>query len=531
MALEIAGARLLAPSFGSSTPVWATLIGLTLAGLAGGSALGGRWARTLAPTARDGPDDAAAARARVAAAAAAATAGLMTAGAWRLPTALLAAGADAAVALDVGAAAPLLVAAALVVALPTVLLGAVVPLALAGAPLRAAAADGPAAAAMAGAAGRIVALSTLGSLVGTFGAAFGTLPVLGVRRSLAAWGGGLALVAAAALAREPAAHRPRAARAAAAAVVAVAAAFAWAAWRAGGAPPAGHAAAPSGGRLVAWREGREHYIAVVEHGGRRYLRFDEGAAHQSVVDRGAAFTGALWDDLALAPLLAPGAAPPVVRRALVVGLAGGSAARALAAAWPGVAIDGVEIDPDVVAMARAHLWLDAVPGLRVHVADGRAFLHRCPPPGYDLVVLDAYRGPTPPFHLASREAFAAARACLAPGGVVAANVVDPTADGSGHLAGAVAATMATAFGWLGQIAPADAYNALLVGAAAAPADGAVAARAAAWPAGDPAHAAAASLARRWRAASIAADAPVLTDDRAPVERLAAADAWRALRGP
>src|SRR5262245_52444627 len=71
--------------------------------------------------------------------------------------------------------------------------------------------------------------------------------------------------------------------------------------------------------------------------------------------RGPAITGSLWDGLA-APLAA--LAPEGVRRVLVLGLGGGSAARALRALAPRAEIVGVESDARVIAAARRFLALD-----------------------------------------------------------------------------------------------------------------------------------------------------------------------------
>src|SRR6201990_1240805 len=53
-----------------------------------------------------------------------------------------------------------------------------------------------------------------------------------------------------------------------------------------------------------------------------------------------------------------------------VGGAGCALARALAAAEPGHRQEVIELDPDVVELARRHLGLRRTPGLRVRVGDG-----------------------------------------------------------------------------------------------------------------------------------------------------------------
>ncbi|MBV8194349.1 MAG: spermine synthase, partial [Candidatus Dormibacteraeota bacterium] len=55
--------------------------------------------------------------------------------------------------------------------------------------------------------------------------------------------------------------------------------------------------------------------------------------------------------------------PP--HRILVIGNAGGTAARVLSALYPGAVIDGVELDPVVTELAREYMALDSIPGLTV----------------------------------------------------------------------------------------------------------------------------------------------------------------------
>ena len=84
-------------------------------------------------------------------------------------------------------------------------------------------------------------------------------------------------------------------------------------------------------------------------------------------------------------------------------------------------IDGVELDPAVTAVGRRWFGLDDNPRLTVHTADARPYL--APTDArYDLILIDAYRQPYVPFYLATREFFRLCRQRLAPGGIVALNV-------------------------------------------------------------------------------------------------------------
>jgi spermidine synthase len=109
------------------------------------------------------------------------------------------------------------------------------------------------------------------------------------------------------------------------------------------------------------------------------------------------------------------------RRVVHVGGAGCALARALASARPDARQEVIELDPDVVELARCHLGLRRAPGLRVRVGDGRAVLAARPDGCADAVLVDAFVGARVPRHLVTAEALAdLARVA----GLAAVNVVD-----------------------------------------------------------------------------------------------------------
>src|SRR5947209_5340710 len=109
------------------------------------------------------------------------------------------------------------------------------------------------------------------------------------------------------------------------------------------------------------------------------------------------------------------------RRVLHVGGAGCALPRALAAADPDSRQEVVECDATMIALAREHLGLRRMPGLRVRHADGRDHVARQAHASWDAIVIDAFVGATVPRHLITREALGDA-ARVAP--MTFVNVVD-----------------------------------------------------------------------------------------------------------
>jgi len=374
LATEITASRLLAPYFGSSTVVWANLIGIVLAALALGYWLGGRVAdRRPQPTLLGS----------IVLASAICVAAIPFVAEPFLD--LTVEGLDEA---SSGAVVGSFVAVLLLFAPPVVLLGMVAPFAI-----RLAVASVETAGAVAG---RLYALSTAGSLLGTFLPALVLIPAIGTQRTF--------LVVAALLAVSSCfllGARYLVVAALLAALVAL---------------PPGAVKAKEG--LLHEETSYHQYIQVVEEDdGRRLLYLNEGVAVHSVWRRDSVLTGGVWDAfLALPPLLGR-----PLERVAILGNAAGTTARALGVYYPEAEIDGVELDPAVSRVGRRYFGLEDNPRLMVHDADARPFLRRTGE-RYDLIVVDAYHQPYVPFYLATREFFALVRERLAPGGIVALNV-------------------------------------------------------------------------------------------------------------
>ncbi len=417
MSVELAAVRLLAPHFGATVFVWTNVIGVVLAALAAGTFVGG----TLADRREPGR----LLRGSLA------VAGLLCLLAPFLarPLGELLIPAEAGLRLEDSL--PVVTGGSLAVSLalfapPLFFLGALSPVAV-----RTIAATGTG---VGRAAGSVFALSTVGSLLGTFGTTHLLVPLAGVRNTFFLSGGILLLASLLVAPRRAAAFAPLLGLPVLAALT-------------GG---GGAARALAAGEERLWAADTPYqYVELVRQGPRRILRVNEGLdSFQSLLVDGTPWTEAYYDLLPLAPLLAEvGEGEPL--RVLVVGLGGGTVSRlyhALFASNRDLSIEGIEIDPGLIESARARfdLTADLHPRLRIHGGvDGRVALRALRGP-YDVIVLDAYAQQLhiPP-HLASLEAFEAARERLAPGGILAANV-----DGFGFedpVVAAIGGTLAAAF--------------------------------------------------------------------------------------
>ncbi|WP_162180531.1 spermidine synthase [Agrobacterium tumefaciens] len=131
--------------------------------------------------------------------------------------------------------------------------------------------------------------------------------------------------------------------------------------------------------------------------------------------------------------------PMAVSKVLVIGLGGGRTASYIHRFMPDVSVTAVELDQAVFEMAKKHFGVIEDDRLKVVVEDGRRFLMKTDEK-YDVIIVDAYRGPFVPFHLLTKEFFELAASRLAKGGVLAQNI-EPTT----MLFDAAAVTMSSVF--------------------------------------------------------------------------------------
>lgn len=131
----------------------------------------------------------------------------------------------------------------------------------------------------------------------------------------------------------------------------------------------------------------------------------------------------------------------IPKTVLIWGLGAGVYARAMAEAGSQVTV--IEIDPMSEKVAREYFGLPA--SVKVVIGDARTETVRLTEK-YDVIVLDAFSGDSPPFHLLTREAFADLKERLAPDGLVVANVVGGVAGEASRIVSSVVATMENVFG-------------------------------------------------------------------------------------
>lgn len=435
LGMEITASRVLAPAFGTSLFVWGALIGVVLSGLAVGYAVGGVIADRF-------PSD------RLLVLAMAVGAGLVLA----IPV-LDKPVIDWIVGWDPGPRADPLIAAIVLFGPASVVLASISPIAV---KLAARSVE-----TLGTVAGRLFALSTAGSIFGTFVTAFWLVPEIGTDQVLAV--GPVTLLAAATVVALANARRRLALFALSPALGLAILALSALAPEQGGTIAAKDTrnwspvyrvqeeraprkldpkSLPGFGGDLTIREARDtryHRMVVADDDDTRYLRFDSTFQSGMLLDDPFA-TRFLYSDYLHLGL----AYTPAAKDVLFIGLGGASAPKRMWRDFPDVSIQAVEIDPDVVEAAYRWFEMPRDPRLQVATEDGRRYLAK-DERRWDVIAIDTFYADAIPFHMFTREFVELAQQRLAPGGTIVINLIGSLTGDSSRLVRSIVRTYRSVF--------------------------------------------------------------------------------------
>ena len=164
-----------------------------------------------------------------------------------------------------------------------------------------------------------------------------------------------------------------------------------------------------------------HYIEVIDEGGLRTLSFN--GSQETRMYREVPLQGHFeYTEYFHMPWLWN----TNLKRALMIGLGGGSTQRAYQHYYTNVVVDTVELDPAVVKVAKEFFQVKESPTHHIQTNDGRIFLRRSTNT-YDVIIMDAYAttryGSSVPVHLTTEEFFTLVRNHLTTNGVLAYNII------------------------------------------------------------------------------------------------------------
>ena len=374
MALEITTSRILTPVFGSTIYTWGSLIGVILSGLSLGYFLGGKLADKNPKFEKI--------------CGVVFSVGLFTVG---IPFFASAVVDFTTIVLPVNQYTPLL-ATLLLLMLPSVLLGFVSPYVI---KLGTSSLQN-----IGNISGSLYSIATIGSIIGTFATVFVLIPSFEVNQII--FGLGIALVATSLIGLK---IPPKLI----AVTVLIILIIPWSTMSIN--------TIPHNGTLVYEKDTLFSHLDVIEFGDNRSLYLD-GMRHSSmnltdpldlVIDYTEYFhLGMLFN--------------PTFTDVLFVGGGGFTGPKNFLALYPEVNVDVIEIDSDVIDVAKQYFDLKDDPRLGVFNADARQHLSTFDKK-YDLIILDAYASTYVPYHLLTHEFYQLIEKRLEPDGIVISNFI------------------------------------------------------------------------------------------------------------
>lgn len=255
--------------------------------------------------------------------------------------------------------------------------------------------------------GQIYAISTLGSLLGTWLPVLLVIPIAGSRTTAILFGSCLFLVGLIGLWLTSTKIGTRFS------FLLLPLLFAIWAWGSGPLKPRPDA--------IFEAESAYNYIQVIRQEQCNFLLLNEGVAfHSFACDDGSIPAISVWSSMLAAPYFRNPKDWKAPETILVIGLAGGTIPQQYLRTFPDLMVDGIEPDPEIIAVGQTYFALDD-PRIHPIIGDGRYELNQTTG-SYDVITIDAYRVPYIPWHLTTVEFFEEVQAKLEPNGVVAINV-------------------------------------------------------------------------------------------------------------
>lgn len=251
--------------------------------------------------------------------------------------------------------------------------------------------------------GRLGALNTIGSIIGTFVPTFVTIPTVGTAATFYIFAGILALLS---LCYFISVRKKMWKGIAAVGLIVVlsfsASNYSFAFWEKD---------------LTYEGESIYNYLQVKETDDSVTLSTNVLFGVQSIMMKDSEFTGMYYDYALAAPLMA-GVTGEADSDVLILGLGTGTYATMCTNYFPKMNIEGVEIDKDITELAQTYFELPE--SVNVSVYDGRAYL--ATDKKYDVIMVDAYQDITIPFQMSTVEMFTLVKEHLKDNGVMVVNM-------------------------------------------------------------------------------------------------------------
>lgn len=255
-------------------------------------------------------------------------------------------------------------------------------------------------------AGELYALSTIGSIIGTFVPTFLTIPTIGTSKTFLLFGVLLNLIADLHYLGRGLLRKRQVAIGLLLLVLLL---------------------LPTRDSFAFWKEtlyeGESiyNYLQVVEEGGGTALSTNVEVGRQSVYLPNHQISGSYWEYALAGPLMRPRVGEKSPWSGLILGFGAGTFAKQAKHFLPGCSLTGVEIDGKIHELAKRFFQSDPTEA-QVFIDDGRGFLRRPGVGTFDVIFLDAFQDVTIPFHMSTREFFQEVRSHLATDGVLVINI-------------------------------------------------------------------------------------------------------------